>query len=393
MARQRKLPPGMWKRGNVYYARFRDRSQPGKGGVSKLIQKRLSTDFEVARQALNEMRVRADRGELNIADNDYKWDDLKASFLRWAHGADGVRNPKDYERDLSRFEAFCRVHSVSGITREYVEDYREWRLAQVVGAVAGKQWKKAGGRTVSQRTVNREVATLHKMLNHGVENKKIGTNPIAGMKPLGTGDPRKSRESLEPDQLRAIFAAAPSYLRPALEIYCRTGMRRNELVELEFNDIDFEKRIIKLRKSKTKNNKERDIPLDDESFAILSKLRDEAPHRQPVAGSTPAQTAKQATAFSRTHVFVGTANTPLRNNLLRAFYAVCRRVGIDGAEPGGSVDLHSLRVTFATLAIENGASPRAVQAILGHSTLDLTMKIYTKATDKAAIKAVNSLPF
>jgi integrase len=110
-------------------------------------------------------------------------------------------------------------------------------------------------------------------------------------------------------------------------------------------------------------------------------------------GHTPAVTAKQAAAFSRDHVFVTRANTPLKNNLLARFYAICKRAGIDGAEPGGSVDIHSLRGTFTTLAIENGASPKAVQSILGHSTLALTMGTYAKATERAKRDAVSALPF
>ncbi len=57
------------------------------------------------------------------------------------------------------------------------------------------------------------------------------------------------------------------------------------------------------------------------------------------------------------------------------------------------MDIHSLRVTFTTLAIENGASPKAVQDILGHSTLAMTMAIYAKATERSKREAIDALPF
>ena len=104
-------------------------------------------------------------------------------------------------------------------------------------------------------------------------------------------------------------------------------------------------------------------------------------------------TEQQRERFSPEHVFVTNANTPWRNNLLTRFYAVCKRAGIDDAKCGGSVDIHSLRVSFTTLALENGASPKAVQAILGHSTLALTMGVYAKATDRAKRAAIGALPF
>jgi hypothetical protein len=45
------------------------------------------------------------------------------------------------------------------------------------------------------------------------------------------------------------------------------------------------------------------------------------------------------------------------------------------------------------LALEGGANPKAVQAILGHSTLALTMGVYARATDRAKRDAISALPF
>ena len=58
MARPRKLPAGMWQRGNTYYARFRA------GG--RLVRERLSSDFKAAVTMLNDLRARADRAESNF---------------------------------------------------------------------------------------------------------------------------------------------------------------------------------------------------------------------------------------------------------------------------------------------------------------------------------------
>ena len=54
MARQPKLPPGMWKRGDTYYARFR--------ANGRLVRKRLSTNLEAAKQLVNEFRARRSCG-------------------------------------------------------------------------------------------------------------------------------------------------------------------------------------------------------------------------------------------------------------------------------------------------------------------------------------------
>ena len=79
--------------------------------------------------------------------------------------------------------------------------------------------------------------------------------------------------------------------------------------------------------------------------------------------------------------------------MLRAFYSCAKRAGIVDAHRNGAVDIHSLRGTFATLAIDNGASPKAVQSILGHATLEMTMKVYAKATERSKRDAISAIPF
>ena len=53
---------------------------------------------------LNELRSRADRGELELLDNRYPWADLKKDFLAWAKQS--VRRWREYEADLDKFEEF-----------------------------------------------------------------------------------------------------------------------------------------------------------------------------------------------------------------------------------------------------------------------------------------------
>jgi integrase len=236
-------------------------------------------------------------------------------------------------------------------------------------------------------------ATLHNMLNKGVEWKRIGRNPIAGIKPLPHDKPRKKRRSLMLAEVQAILDASPEYLKPVWLTYMTTGIRRSELVNLTFKDIDFQHNILTIPASLAKNHKGREIPLDDTVVAAITQLRDQAKRRGPVPGSTPAQTAKQAAKMSKEHIFVSKANTPLHNNLLTRFYAVCKRAGIEDGRPGGSIDIHALRVSFITLALEHGGSPKAIQMIVGHSSLEMTMNIYAKATDRSKRDAVAALPF
>jgi integrase len=376
MGRKRKLPPGLWDRNGTYHARFRA------GG--RLIRKRLSRDFDAACTLLRELRARADKADFNLLDNDYPWADLKSEFVRWVKQTH--RRPHEYEADLKHFERYAPVRSIRQIDQQYVFAFRTWRLGQ---SIRGK----AGARTVTPRTVNREVATLQNMLNRGVDWKRIGSNPIADVKPLCHDRLTKERRALTTEEVERLFEESPSYLRPVWRMFMCTGIRKAELVGLTFNDVDFERRVITISAEQSKNHKAREIPLDDGVHEMVCALRESAKHRRAMPGYTTKQTEQQARSFTRDHVFVTKANTPLRHNLLLRFYAICKKADIEGAEPGGSVDIHSLRVTFTTLALEHGASPKAVQAILGHSTLALTMGVYARATERSKRDAIGVLPF
>ncbi|RCS53972.1 site-specific integrase [Bremerella cremea] len=142
-----------------------------------------------------------------------------------------------------------------------------------------------------------------------------------------------------------------------------------------------------------KTGKEREVPLCDEVMAIICQKHQEASFRHPVDGYWPEQTRRQHENFSKDHVFATRANTPMKNNLLNRFYTVCKKADIADAVPGAAVDIHGMRVSFATLALESGGTPKAVQEILGHSTLDMTMKVYNRARSESKRTAVGALPF
>ncbi|MBX9656399.1 tyrosine-type recombinase/integrase [bacterium] len=338
----------------------------------------------MAKSMLRDMRGRIERNDWGLIDNEASWDEVTKAFLDNARQT--IRDIDQVRRTIKLFEKFRPVKTIKQITMTYATGYRDWRLAQRVG-------HKGRGDFVSPRTVNRELGTLKTMLNKAVAWGLIGSNPLARLKPLRNDNPVKQRRALAVEEVEALFEVSPEYLRNVWRFFMITGMRRNEVVGLRWEDIDFERRTVTVSASRAKSHKAREIPIDDHMMEVLHRLKKEAAQRKPVPAKRAAQSEQQLRNFSRDHVFVNQANSPWRNNLLRAFYFYCRRAGIMDAKRRGAVDLHSLRVTFTSLAIEHGASPRAIQSILGHSTLGLTMGIYAKATDRSKRDAVAALPF
>ena len=251
---RRALPAGMVQRGRVYHADFMKHG--------RRVRKRLSTDLDAASDMLNELRSRADRGELGLLDNRYPWADLKKDFIAWAK--QNVRRWREYEADLNKFEEFCHIRCVSLVTPRQIDQFREWRLVQ----------------GVTPRTINRQVGTIANMLGKGVHRFKVlASNPLADVKRLPEGDPKKVRRALTADEVGAIFKHSRPEMVPVWRLYATTGMRKMELVSLLFSDIDWESKSIVIRASVAKGKRPRHILLDDSMLAMLIELNAEAKNR------------------------------------------------------------------------------------------------------------------
>jgi integrase len=254
------------------------------------------------------------------------------------------------------------------------------------------------GDGVNPGTVNYEVGALNRMLRWGVDAARlIGSNPIARVKPLPHLRPKNGR-ALEPAEVGALLDASPERWRDVWYCYLVTGMRLNELCLLAFDDVDWDSRELVMRPHKAKGKRERRIPIDDGLWDILKRREAERANRKP--SESVMRGRHLADLFTSRHVFVSGHNTPLaRRAVYEALVRYCGKAGIsmqtfDGEGlPLEHVDVHSLRRTFATELIVNGADPKSVQELLGHKTLMMTMKLYAKVRPQNKRQAVARLSY
>jgi integrase len=253
----------------------------------------------------------------------------------------------------------------------------------------------------SPRTVNKEVGALSTMLNWGVDPAKlIGSNPIGGIPPLPHDHPKDGR-TLSDDEVRRLLEKSKQPWKDIWYAFLVTGLRKDELAGLTFRDIDWEAREIIVRGGVAKNHRERRVPIDAGLWDILRCQEAGRQERQPGTGRTPKIAARVRERFSREHVFVNTQNTPLthRSGLYAAFMRSCAKASIQTRTFDAEgrlvehVDVHSLRRTFATSLIVGGADPKSVQELLGHRTLEMTMKIYTKIKSQNKRQALGKLAY
>jgi integrase len=141
-----------------------------------------------------------------------------------------------------------------------------------------------------------------------------------------------------------------------------TGLRRSELAQLAWADVDLENATVRVRPTTAKNRREAVLPLPGGTVAALSDLRDGAPEG----------------------ALVFRPGVP-RTSTLRKDLAAAR---IPVATPQGVVDLHSLRVTYGTMLARAGVSLAQAQKLMRHSTPALTANVYVKLQMDDAREAV-----
>lgn len=154
--------------------------------------------------------------------------------------------------------------------------------------------------------------------------------------------------------------------RAMLELMYATGLRVSELLSLRFRNVNMQNGLITVY---GKGNKQRSVPVSSFALEFLRKYIDGP--RKRVKGSKDTDIIflnRDGKALSRTYFFMQVKR-----------YA--EEKGIDS-----SASPHTLRHCFATHLLENGASLRAVQEMLGHSNI-ATTQIYTEVSTKRIMSA------
>lgn len=149
--------------------------------------------------------------------------------------------------------------------------------------------------------------------------------------------------------------------RTILEVLYATGLRISELTSLTVDDIHLSMKLIQVV---GKGNKERLIPIGEQAAKWLDYY----------LTSTRPLLIKKATKESSV-IFLNARGTPLtRQGIWKNLKQLAQTAGISG-----NISPHTLRHSFATHLLENGADLRIVQELLGHSDVSTT-QIYTHIT-------------
>src|SRR5688572_5929984 len=145
-----------------------------------------------------------------------------------------------------------------------------------------------------------------------------------------------------------------------LEVLYSSGIRVSELVELEMSDLDLQEGVLRVR---GKGRKDRLTPIGSQAIKALQRYFE---MRQIESKSTEPLTGR---------VFLNKHGTSLSTRSVRR--KLDKYLVAAGLDPG--ISPHTLRHSFATHLLNNGADLRSVQELLGHQSLSTT-QIYTHLT-------------
>jgi site-specific recombinase XerD len=158
--------------------------------------------------------------------------------------------------------------------------------------------------------------------------------------------------------------------RLLLALFAYAGLRRSELLGLDWQDVDLERRLLEIRRAK--GGRQRVVPIHPALEPLfLEYLKVRAHDREPA-------------------LFVGVQGRRLSETILtQTFLRYAREAGVTQRK---RVTPHTLRHVFASELLRTGANLRQIQELLGHKHLDSTQR-YTRVTAHELRRAVKRLDF
>ncbi len=219
----------------------------------------------------------------------------------------------------------------------------------------------------SKATIARKLATLRSFYKFLVKRGRIEANPVISIRT--PKQEKKLPHFLEYEEVKRLLETPPldNWLgardRAILETLYSTGIRVSELVALNMDDIDFLGEVVHVR---GKGKKERITPIGTSALQVIQHYME---FRSRRSQSNP--------NFDSKVLFVNKHGRRLSTRSVRR--KMDKYLKMAGLDP--SISPHTLRHSFATHMLNNGADLRSVQELLGHQSLSTT-QIYTHVTTK-----------
>lgn len=258
---------------------------------------------------------------------------------------------QSYARDLTQFADWLGTGHFATLTTQDIEEF----LIDL----------ERDGMATTTRA--RKLSSIKQLFRFVFDEGWRPDNPAQKIK--GPGRSRSLPDALSEDEVDRLLDAARARERDGLRATClmellyATGLRVSELVSLRLTAVRGDPRLILIR---GKGDKERLVPLSSTARDVLAQWlahrdREDALARKERRKTSPFLFPSKAASGHLTR---------------QTFFLLIKDLAIEAGISPARVTPHGLRHAFATHLLANGADLRAIQAMLGHASLDTT-EIYT----------------
>lgn len=327
---------------------------------------------------------KADRAATKAAKHQTLGGFIEHRYQAWAEAH--LRGHKEQLRMLSVDFADMRRLPLSEISQWTIQ---KW-------AAGKRNPTEPGKKPLRGSSINRRITALKSVLTKAVEWGVIDQSPLRGMKRIKTDDAakprylsadeaarlkvelnaRQARQRQARDQYNAwraarhldplpvLSCAFTDHMKPLVLLALNTGMRRGELFNLAWKDVDLAGRLVTVEGGGSKSGRTRHIPLNDEAHTTLTTWREQAPTDLPLVFPSPVTGGRL-------------------DNINSAWREILKKAKIQDFR------FHDLRHTFASWLVMRGVDLTTVRELLGHADLETTLRYAHLAPEhKAAAVAV-----
>ncbi len=290
--------------------------------------------------------------------------------MNWEQALTDYRYYLKIERGLSENSVQAYVRDIRKFA-EFLEGSEQETLPVKVTETEVREFVYQTSNSISARSQARLISGLRSFFDYLIFEDYRADNPTDLIESPKLG--RKLPDTLSESDIDAIFSQIDRSTpegernRAMLETLYSCGLRVSEMIELKISDLFFEEGFIRVI---GKGSKQRFVPVNDHIIALIDN------YRSLVRSGVPVQKEFEDTLFLNRR-----GRQISRNMVFMILKELVQKAGVKK-----KVSPHTLRHSFATHLLQNGADLRAIQQMLGHESITTT-EIYMHV-DRAYLKKV-----
>lgn len=267
---------------------------------------------------------------------------------------DIYKKPYLREKSLEMIRYILNQHILPALGDYRLQDITPMQIQTIMAGLAKK----------SASLQSKVLINLRSIFKVAQENGLVVRSPVSSMLKPG-GKKAQEKTALTPQESEKLLARVRNRrAKIFLMIALNTGLRRGEILGLRWTDVDFEKKIIRVR---------RNAVLLRSGTTISDELKTNAGRRDvPLTAALEAHLAAEKERSHSQYILAMQNHQPLTQSSYKSMWRLIER-----ELPEKRVTAHILRHTYITRLFEAGLDIKEIQYLAGHSSVDMTLRVYT----------------